>query len=123
MILVDTSVWVEHLRHGSPVLARLLDNGQVLGHPWVLGELALRQLRGRREVLALLSQLPQSEVATPPELMAFIESHSLYGRGIGFVDVQLLAAARLTPDARLWTNDKRLAVAASSLGVQADLDG
>lgn len=117
MILVDTSVWVDHLRSGDRLLARLLDDSRVLSHPWVIGELALGGLRNRREVLDLLQDLPSASPATPAETLLLIEDSMLAGRGIGYVDVQLLAATRLTPDARLWTRDRRLAAAASDLGV------
>ena len=119
MILVDTSVWVDHLRAADATLADLLDRGLVLGHPWVVGELALGQLRHREVVLGLLAGLPQAVVATAVEVAAFIEAHRLYGLGIGYVDVQLLAAARLTGDALLWTRDRRLAAAAGRLEVAA----
>ncbi|MGH9022661.1 MAG: type II toxin-antitoxin system VapC family toxin [Acidimicrobiia bacterium] len=120
MILVDTSVWVDHLRRGHPGLTRLLEGGLVLGHPWVRGELALGHLAQRREVLGLLDQLPQATVATDEEVLALVEGHQLFGLGIGYVDAQLLAAARLTPDARLWTADKRLAAAAVRLDLHTD---
>ena len=116
MILVDTSVWVDHLRSGDEDLAGLLDNGQVLGHPWVTGELALGRLSARDEILGLLAALPQTEVATAEEVMAFIERHQLYGLGIGLVDAHLLAATVLTAEATLWTRDTRLAEAAARLG-------
>jgi hypothetical protein len=120
LILVDTSVWVEHLKTGHPRLAALLGRGLVLGHPWVVGELALGHLHQRGEVLALLGQLPQATIATPVELLTFINDHSLDGAGIGYVDAQLLAATRLTPDASLWTNDKRLDAAATRMGIASD---
>lgn len=120
MILVDTSIWVDHLRAGHPVLVRLLEHGQVLGHPWVVGEIALDSLHRRQHVLGLLEGLPQAQVATASEVVAFVERHGLYGMGIGFVDAQLLASARLTSDARLWTGDKRLADAASRLDLLAE---
>lgn len=119
MILVDTSVWVDHLRAADGTLADLLDRGLVLGHPWVAGELALGGLRQREVVLGLLAGLPRAVVATAAEVARFIESHRLYGLGIGYVDVQLLAATRLTADALLWTRDRRLAVAAGRLEVAA----
>ena len=119
MILVDTSVWVDHLRAGHPGLAQALDRGDVLGHPWVVGELALGHLSRRPDILGLLRNLPQAVVATVDELSVFTERHRLYGLRIGYVDVQLLASTRLTPGAWLATNDKRLAAAASRLGVLA----
>ncbi len=120
MILVDTSIWVHHLRAWDPDLARLLERGRVLGHPWVTGEIALGSLAQREDVLRLLGRLPQAQVVTATELAAFIERHQLSGVDIGYVDVQLLAATRLTPDARLWTRDKRLATAAAGLGLAVD---
>jgi predicted nucleic acid-binding protein len=123
VILADTSVWVDHLRAGDPILAGLLVRGAVLAHPWVIGEIALGRLGRRAEVLALLGGLPQATVATTPELAAFIERHELHGRGIAYVDAQLLAATRLTPDATLWTRDRRLAEAAAAVGVLADPGG
>ncbi len=117
MILVDTSVWIDHLRDGDPKLAALLDQGTALAHSWVTGELALGHLRGRAEILRLLDQLPQATVATAAELRGFIERHELFGGGIGYVDAQLLAATLLTGEARLWTRDRRLRSAAARLGV------
>lgn len=121
MILVDTSVWAEHLRAGHAVLARLLDRGSVLVHPWVTGELALgHHLSNREEIMELLGRLPQAEVATDAEVLVLIKRRQLYGLGIGYVDVQLLAATRLTRDARLWTADKRLAAAGFQMGLLFD---
>ena len=119
MILVDTSVWVDHLRARDATLVGLLDAGAVLGHPFVLGELALGSLRQRRLVLTALEDLPQASVATDPEVLSFVERQQLYGFGIGYVDAHLLAAARLTPGASLWTRDRRLHEAALRLGVAA----
>lgn len=121
MILVDTSVWVDHLRAGRSTLVRLLDDGLVLGHPWVVGELALGHLSQRHEVLRLLGSLPQATVATEEEeVMTLADHHRLYGLGIGYVDAQLLAATQLTSDAALWTGDRRLAAVASQLGCATD---
>lgn len=117
MILVDTSVWIDHLRSGDAALRGLLDGGAVLGHPWVVGELALGNLGNRGEVLGLLRGLPQASVATAEETLLLIERETLHGAGIGYVDAQLLAAARLTREASLWTRDKRLIVVATRLGV------
>lgn len=116
MILVDTTVWVDHLRHGDPLLARLLDHGEALAHPWVIGELALGHLRGRAEILRLLGHLPQATVATTAEVLDLIERQALSGTGIGYVDAQLLAATLLTADAGLLTRDRRLASVAERLG-------
>ncbi len=122
MILVDTSVWVDHLRAGEPALAHLLDRGLVLSHPWVTGELALGHLSQRQDILGLLTGLPSAEIATDAEVLGLIEAEQLYGLGVGYVDAQLLAATRLTTDARLWTADKRLAVVARRLRLLADVE-
>jgi predicted nucleic acid-binding protein len=117
VILVDTAVWIDHLRHGDPVLGDLLERGQVLAHPWVIGELALGHLHNRGEFLQLLGDLPTATMATAAEMLAFIERHELFGVGIGYVDAQLLAATKLTEDARLWTRDRRLGAVSERLGV------
>lgn len=117
MILVDTSVWVEHLRQGEPPLAAALEEARVLMHPFVLGELACGHLRNRAEVLRLLGSLPAAPTATDAEALGFIERHALMGRGIGYVDVHLLASAALATPARLWTRDRRLAAVAGELGL------
>jgi predicted nucleic acid-binding protein len=122
VILVDTSVWVNHLRAGEPALVHLLNHGLVLAHPWVTGELALGHLSQRQDILGLLTNLPSAEIATDAEVLGLIEAEQLYGLGIGYVDAQLLAATRLTADARLWTADKRLAVVARRLRLLADLE-
>lgn len=115
MILVDTSVWVDHLQRGNPRLEQCLGRGAVLAHPFVLGELALGSLRQRTQVLEALSQLPSVQAATDNEVLDFIALQSLFGRGIGYVDAHLLAAVRLTPGSLLWTLDRRLQAVASSL--------
>lgn len=114
MILVDTSVWVDHLRHHSARLAALLDLGQVVCHPFVLGELALGSLRNRPVLLELLAELPVAPVVGHGEAMALVERHDLPGAGIGWVDVHLLAAA-LVGGLPIWTNDRRLDVVARRL--------
>jgi predicted nucleic acid-binding protein len=117
VILVDTSVWIDFLRNGDDQLARLLNRSTVLGHPCVTGELALGNLRNRTEILSLLHDLPQAVVAEHHEVLRLITDHKLHGHGIGFIDAHLLAAARLTPDATLWTKDRRLARLSEQLGV------
>lgn len=121
MILVDTSVWVAHLRAGDERLATLLNEGEVLAHPFVIGEIALGSFRRRKAVLADLQDLPQAAVASAEEVLCFIGNHGLFGRGIGYVDAHLLAAVRLTPDARLWTGDRPLQRVAAELGLAAVL--
>lgn len=120
MILVDTSLWVDHLRRGRSDLATLLEDNLVLSHPWVIGELALGRVSNRTEILGLLQGLPQATVATSAELLALIDSQGLSGLGIGYVDTQLLAATLLTPDTKLWSADKRLGAAAVRLGCAAN---
>ena len=115
MILVDTSVWIDHLRKSDKELARLLLDTQVLIHPFVVGELACGNLENREEVLGLLSDLPVAIVASHTEILYFIDQRQLMGRGIGYVDAHLLASASLNPPARLWTRDKRLAHVAADL--------
>lgn len=117
MILVDTSIWIDHLRSGNATLTRLLGNCAVMAHPWVTGELALGNLSRRGEVIGLLRGLPQATSAESDEVLTLIEQEALYGAGIGYVDAQLLAATRLTPDTTLWTSDKRLAAVAERLGL------
>ncbi len=117
MILVDTSVWIDHLRDGDEGLVALLNSTQVLMHPFVLGELACGNLHQRAEVLTLLRDLPQASVAHHDEVLFFIERHELMGRGIGYVDAHLLAAVALDGGARLWTRDKRLRALAGELNM------
>lgn len=116
MTLVDTSVWVAHLRTGNDRLAALLRAGQVLSHPFVIGELACGNLRNRQEILALLAALPRASVADHGEVMTLLESSHLFGRGLGWVDLHLLASALLSRCA-LWTLDRPLQRAASALKV------
>jgi predicted nucleic acid-binding protein len=119
VILVDTSVWVTHLRGTHPHLVDLLEADAVLGHSWVTGEIALGNLANRSETLTLLAGLPQAVLADDAEVMHLIEAKTLHGADIGYIDAQLLAATRLTPDARLWTTDKRLHALATRLGIAA----
>jgi predicted nucleic acid-binding protein len=119
VILADTSVWVDHLRGGDAGLVALLDRGEVLGHPFVTGELALGGLRPRSAALLSLGDLPQAARATDEEVMEMIAARRLAGRGIGWVDAHLVAATMLTPGARLWTRDRALAGLCLELGVGA----
>jgi predicted nucleic acid-binding protein len=114
-VLVDTSVWVDHLRHGDDELSRLLHSSRVRIHPFVIGELACGNLHHREEVLALLQDLPRLPVASHDEVLFYIGRHQLMGRGIGYIDAHLLASVALAGPARLWTRDKRLALTAESL--------
>ena len=115
MILVDTSVWGDHLRRGDAGLVEPLDRSAVVMHPFVVGEIACGSLRDRDLVLDLMQDLPAALVATPDEVLKFIGIHALHGKGIGYVDVHLLASVALTPGARLWTRDARLRQLAVSL--------
>jgi predicted nucleic acid-binding protein len=116
MILVDTSVWVDHLRRGNSRLVSCLEDGEVLTHPFVIGELALGRLSRRSEILDLLGNLPGATVALHHEVLAMIEDRSPAGSGLGWVDAHLLASALLS-DASLWALDRQLAAAASRLGL------
>jgi predicted nucleic acid-binding protein len=118
MILVDTSVWIDHLRAHDSTLARLLEVKEVLAHPYVTGELALGNLPNRGIVLRYLESLSQARIATPQELLHFIQQNSLFGLGIGYVDAHLLASVRLTTGAALLTYDKRLAAVAERLRIR-----
>jgi predicted nucleic acid-binding protein len=120
MILVDTSVWIAHFRAADGALAALLEAGTVLTHPFVIGELALGNLPERDVVLRALKRLSQAPVATDQEVLLLISRHALFGRGIGYVDVHLLAAAHLAA-AGLWTRDQRLQGVADRLGLAASL--
>ena len=121
MILVDTSVWVDHLRASDEMLVGLLNAGMVLAHPFVVGELALGTLAQRGPVLDALSDLPQAIVATDAEVLNFIDRHKLFGRGVGYIDIHLLAAVQLTAGSKLWTRDKRLQDVTVQLGLAATL--
>lgn len=117
MILADTSVWVDHLRRGDAKLTDALDRGTVVMHLLVIGEIACGNLSDRASILELLHDLPRAIVANSDEVLGFIEQHQLHGRGIGYVDVHLLASTALTDGAKLWTHDKRLRAAAVNLGL------
>ena len=119
MILIDTSVWIGHLRSGDRALARLLNSGQALAHPFVIAELALGNLRQRQLIRDTLGDLPRTKVASDEEVLHFISRHMLFEWGIGYVDTHLLAAARLTAGTTLWTRDKRLHAVADRLALAA----
>jgi len=123
MVLVDTSVWVDHLRGGDHRLEALLEAGGVFIHPFVVGELACGNLRNRSNLLSLLRQLPEARQATHREVLLFIENRKLMGWGIGYVDVHLLAATALTESARLWTRDERLGALTAELGYDFNTNG
>jgi predicted nucleic acid-binding protein len=116
MVLVDTSVWIAHLRAGQPALAALLLEEQVAMHPFIAGELSCGNLKQRGRILADLAALPAVTPASHAEVMGLIETRKLWGRGLGWIDVHLLASALLS-QSRLWTLDKRLAATARELGL------
>ena len=120
MILVDTSIWIEHLRDNNTTLLQLLNNRLVLAHPFIVGELALGTLRQREVFLDMLRLLPQATVASHAEVMHFIDHHRLFGSGIGYVDAHLLAATRLATNAGFWTRDKSLRNMADRLHLTAE---
>jgi predicted nucleic acid-binding protein len=117
VILVDTSVWVDHLRVGNKIVVSLLEAGLALVHPFIVGELALGNLQQRQVILASLQDLPQANLAADQEVLHFIERHALAGLGIGYVDAHLLVSTRLTTGSSLWTRDKRLLRVAERLGL------
>jgi predicted nucleic acid-binding protein len=117
VVLVDTSVWVDHLQRTNAELTVLLNINQVLTHPFVVGELALGSLQQRSVVIEALSNLPLATQANDSEVMQFITANALHGMGIGYVDAHLLAATKLTPTVKLLTLDKRLQAAAHKLGL------
>ena len=121
MVLVDTSVWVDYIRSGNENLADLLRENRVVMHEMVLGELACGNLQQRADTLAGLANLPGIDVATHPEVLAFIEAMQLFGCGIGYVDNHLLASVHLNPGTQLWSRDRRLVDAAQRLGVAFDV--
>lgn len=123
MILVDTSIWIDHLRESEPGLVDALEANQVLVHPFVVGELACGNLKDRAAFLKLLSALPRAPVATDEEALAFIDGRRLMGRGIGYLDLHLLASVALAGVATLWTRDKRLIAVARDLRLAADAPG
>jgi predicted nucleic acid-binding protein len=123
VILVDTSVWVDHLRARDNILIQLLNADRVIMHPFVLGELALGNLPRRSFILGTLRLLPQTVTASHAEVLNFIEQYRLVGLGIGYVDAHLLAAAKLTAGASLWTRDKSLHDVALRFALAAALPG
>ncbi len=108
MILVDTSIWVDHLRVTDPALTALLEADKVVSHAFVIGELACGNLRRRQEILSLLHDLPQADIAEEKEVLHLIDHHRLMGSGIGYVDAHLLASTLLTDSLRLWSRDRRV---------------
>jgi len=122
MIIVDTSLWVTHLREGNHHLEELLLDGEVGCHPFIVGELACGNIKNRTEFLTLLHSLPMAPTVSLDELLYFVERNTLMGKGIGFVDAHLLASAQLAK-APLWTSDKKLKSAAIDLKVAYKIGG
>ena len=116
MVLVDTSIWVTHLRQGSRQLEKLLMDAEVICHPFTIGELACGNLKNRNEIIPLLQSLPMAPTIEFDEFLFFIDRNHLMGKGVGFVDVHFLASAQLT-GIPLWTADKRLKSAADQLAL------
>ena len=121
MILADTSIWIDHLRAGNKEMGKLLNQGDIVIHPWIIAELALGSLRERAKTLALLDFLPQVREAQLSEVRVMIEARRLYNLGIGLTDARLIASVFLNPSTLLWTRDKRLRKAAEDLGIHARL--
>jgi hypothetical protein len=117
LILADTSVWVDHFRTGDPRLPKHLESQQVLIHPMVIGELACGDMPNRASVLDVLQKLPRARSASDEEALFFIERYSLMGKGIGFIDVHLLASVAITDGAHLWTLDRRLQAIANDVDI------
>ena len=115
-VLVDTSIWVDHLHARDPLLANILEQGLAATHPFIVGELACGSIRNRTEFIHLLKDLPRITQVDDDEILQFITLHQLHGKGLGLVDVHLLAACRIDR-CKLWTRDKRLLSAAESLQV------
>lgn len=116
MVLVDTSVWIAHFRLGEPNLETLLVEGKVVCHPFIIGELACGNISKREEILGLLAALPEAVEASHEEALHFIEHNKLMGIGLGYVDVHILASARLS-GIPLWTNDRLLKASANRMNI------
>ena len=119
MVLVDTSVWVDHLRFGNPRMVSLLEEGDVVCHPFIIGELACGHLPDRARTLRWIHDLPRTGTASQDEVMALIEAHRLMSLGLGFIDIHLLASARLS-GVPIWTLDAPFKKAAAKLGLLYD---
>ncbi|MFH0974271.1 MAG: type II toxin-antitoxin system VapC family toxin [Spirochaetota bacterium] len=109
MILVDTSIWIDHLKRTDPKLFELLHEGEVCTHPFIIGELASGNLKNRVEIIQLLKALPEVLVATDDEVLQFIEERHLYGKGLSYIDIHLLASTFINK-VSLWTKDKQLSI-------------
>jgi predicted nucleic acid-binding protein len=121
VILVDSSIWIDHFRQRNAALQELLDRRLVLSHPFVVGELAMGSLRNRPTIIEDMSELPMALSAEDHEVLALVDRYKIHGRGIGYVDAHLLASVRLSQGASLWTRDRRLHAVAEENGLAADL--
>jgi predicted nucleic acid-binding protein len=121
LILADTSIWLDHLRSGNGVLRKLLNEGQIVVHPFIIAELALGSLLERSKTLALLDRLPQARMARLSEVRLMIEARRLYSLGIGLTDAHLIASVFINSSTLLWTKDKPLRKVAEGLGIHANL--
>lgn len=117
MIILDTSVWIDHTRENNEHLFELFKRGKILIHPFTIGEITLGSLRDGDKIITSLMEMPRPNVASETEVLALIRKRFLAGSGIGYVDAHLLAATQLTPEASLWTRDKRLRRVAEAMGV------
>ena len=122
MILIDTSVWIDHFRVAEPSIALLAEQETILMHPLVFGELAMGNFRSRTKVLQFLADFVPAVIASHDEVLRLIESQSLYGKGLGYVDAQLLASARLMPGVRFWTRDNQMMIAAVAAGISVEAE-
>jgi predicted nucleic acid-binding protein len=122
VILADTMVWIDYFRNRSAAMQKLLEDAQIVMHPFIVAELSLGSLQERRKTLAYLEMLPQVNVANLSEVRRMIESQALYSKGIGLTDTHLIASTLITPSVQLWTRDKRLRGIAEALGSDANLD-
>jgi hypothetical protein len=121
MILADTTIWVDHFRSANDKLRELLEDERIAMHPFIVAELALGSLKQRRVQLEALDDMPAVPVAQLREVRQMIETRSLYSRGIGLTDAHLIASCLIHPPTRLWTNNKRLAEIAETLGIAANI--
>ncbi len=121
MIIVDTSIWIDHFRYGDADLRKIIEDDRLLCHPFVVGELALGSLRERDAVIAFLASQREAVIATHAEVMTVIERHSIFSMGIGYTDAHLLTSTLLDRRSSLWTRDKRLAAAAQKVGASVYL--
>ncbi len=117
MIVIDSSIWIDHLHASDERVIELTEAGAVLIHPFVIGEIMLGNIRNRTQVVESLVDLPEADIAEHFEVLALLENARLFGRGIGFIDLNVLASVLITPKARLWTRDKRLLIVANELGI------